>query len=70
MRDFKKAKARELYLASLRVEDNARQSGQEDIKEIGRYSHSTSEMFREAAGLRVLADDVEDGFIDEEEIEL
>ena len=70
MREFKNSKARELFLQSLKLDDEVRKMEQEDIKNYGTVFDFTLELGTEAAGLRVLADDIEDGIIDEEEIEI
>ena len=72
MREFKNPKARELFLASLEIEKQADERAKQEVEEIG-YTlgeHGSGEMFTEAAGLRVLADEIEDGLIDEEEISI
>lgn len=72
MREFKNSKARELFLESLKLEEIAKERQEQEIKQIGAAigENGSSEIFTEAAGLRVLADDIEDGLIDEDEIEL
>ena len=67
MREFKNKKARELFLESLRLEKIAVERQKEEIEESG-VTMQSSELFTEAAGLRVLADDIEDGFIYEKDI--
>lgn len=72
MREFKNPKARELFLASLRIDEEADRIAQKEMKELGCSigMSGSGEMHTEAAGLRVLADDLEDGFISEEEIDI
>lgn len=72
MREFKNPKARELFLDSLRIDKEADRMEEKEIAETG-FSfgkNGSGEMRTEAAGLRVLADDLEDGFILEEEIDI
>lgn len=72
MREFKNPKARELFLASLRIDEEADRMEEKEITATG-FSfgkNGSGEMHTEAAGLRVLADDLEDGFISEEEIDI
>lgn len=73
MRNFKKLKAKELYETSLKLDEQANIEAEKELIEFGYtlgdkgYSGSIA-MHIEAAGLRVLADDIEDGLIDECEI--
>ena len=72
MREFKNLKARELFLESLRLDEIARKTQEKEIKQLGVAigENGSGEIFTEAAGLRILADDIEDGLIDEDEIDL
>ena len=70
MREFKNSKARELFLESLRLDNIACEQQNKEIKEFGVALDTTLDIFTEAAGLRVLADDIEDGLIDEDEIKI
>ena len=70
MREFKNKKARELFLSSLQLDEIADKRIEEEMKNNGVVYEDTFEIKTEAAGLRVLADDLEDGLIDEDEIEL
>ena len=71
-RIFKNPTARELFLASLRIDEETDRIEQKEMKELGCSigMSGSGEMHTEAAGLRVLADDLEDGFISEEEIDI
>lgn len=68
MREFKNLKARELFLASLKLDREACEMEDKEIKETGIAINTSAEIHTQAAGLRVLADDIEDGLIDENEI--
>lgn len=68
MRNFKKEKARELFIASLRLDEEREEIEKQELKENGVVSQYTLELRTEAAGMRVLADDIEDGFIEETEL--
>ena len=70
MREFKNKKARGLFLSSLQLDEIADKRIEEEMKNNGVVYETTFEIKTEAAGLRVLADDIEDGLIDEDEIEL
>lgn len=70
MREFKNSKARELFLESLRLDNIACEKQNKEIKQLGVALDTTLDIFTEAAGLRVLADDIEDGLIDEDEIKI
>ena len=70
MREFKNSKARELFLESLRLDKIAKEKQNKEIQELGVALDTTLDIFTEAAGLRVLADDMEEGLIDEDEIEI
>jgi len=70
MREFKNSKARELFLESLRLDNIAYEKQNKEIKQLGVALDTTLDIFTEAAGLRVLADDIEDGLIDEDEIKI
>ena len=70
MREFKNPKARELFLESLKLDRQADEMEDKEIKEIGIALNTSAEIHTEAAGLRVLADDIEDGLVDENEIEI
>ena len=70
MREFKNSKARELFLESLKLDKIAQEKEKQDIKELGVALNNTLDIYTEAAGLRILADDIEDGLIDEDEIEI
>ena len=68
MREFKNKKARELFLASLELERWASDKEKENRK-TGVIDDYLAEAGCYAASLRVLADDIEDGLIDEEELD-
>ena len=68
-RKFKNPKARELFLKSLALDDYIN-SKEEENKKNGIIDDYLDELGWQACSLRVLADDIEDGIIDEEEIEL
>ena len=70
MREFKNSKARELFLESLKLDKLAQEKQNKEIQELGVTLDATLDIFTEAAGLRAIADDIEDGLIDEDEIEL
>lgn len=72
VREFKNPKARELFLASLKIDEEADRMEEKEIAATGNSfgKNGSGEMHTEAAGLRVLADDLEDGFISEEEISI
>ena len=70
MRDFKNSKARELFLESLKLDEIAKRKVDEEVKTLGVALDKTLDIFTEAAGLRVLADEIEDSLIDEDEIEI
>ena len=70
MRDFKNSKARELFLESLKLDEIAKRKVDEEVKMLGVALDTTLDIFTEAAGLRVLADEIEDSLIDEDEIEI
>lgn len=70
MREFTTAKARELFLASLKLDREADEIEDKEIKETGIALNTSAEIHTQAAGLRVLADDIEDGLVDENEIEI
>ena len=70
MREFKNSKARELFLESLRLDKVAQEKVDTEVKCLGVALDTTLDIFTEAAGLRALADDIEDGLIDEDEIEI
>jgi len=70
MREFKNSKARELFLESLKLDEIAKSKVDEEVKTLGVALDTTLDTFTEAAGLRVLADEIEDGLIDEDEIEI
>jgi len=70
MRDFKNPKARELFLTSLAIDEARRKIEEEDIKTCGSVDEYAAELGCQAAGYRVMADEIEDGIIDEEEAEL
>ncbi|MBR0426925.1 MAG: hypothetical protein IJK18_01820 [Clostridia bacterium] len=67
MREFKNKKAQELFLASLELDmwasDKEKQPGYE-------YDETPDIVRREACSLRVLADDIEDRIIKEEDLEI
>lgn len=67
---FKNNKARELFLESLRIDEEADKRIQEEVEELGVCLDTTMEMKTEAAGMRILADDIEKGIISEDEIEI
>lgn len=71
MREFTNPKAIELYKAAQANEEYVRQWGEEnDIDRENPYvPDMILELLTEAAGLRVLADDVEDGIISVDELE-
>ena len=72
MREFKNSKARELFLASLKIEEDAYEIEKKEIEQTG-FSfgeNGSGEKLVEAASLRVLADDIEDGLISEDEIDI
>ena len=67
MREYKKSKARELFLASLELD----QWAVDKEKEKGYEYDDTLDIVRsEACSLRILADDIEDGIINENDIEI
>lgn len=70
MREFKNPKARELFLASLKLDKEAYEMENKEIQETGIALNTSAEIHTQAAGLRVLADDIEDGLVDENEIEI
>lgn len=70
MREFKNPKARELFLESLKLDRQADEMEDKEIKETGIALNTSVEIHTEAAELRVLADDIENGFVDENEIEI
>lgn len=70
MREFTNAKARELFLVSLKLDKEACEMEDKEIKETGTTLDISAEIHTQAAGLRVLADDIEDGLVDENEIEI
>ena len=70
MREFKNSKARELFLESLKLDEIAKRKVDEEVKTLGVALDTTLDIFTEAAGLRVLADEIEDNLIDEDEIEI
>lgn len=70
MKEFKNSKARELFLESLKLDKIAKRKVDEEVETLGAALDTTLDIFTEAAGLRVLADDIEDGLIDEDEIEI
>lgn len=75
MREFKNSKAQELFLQSLRLDEIADKEAEKEIAQIGytlgEKGHSGSiTMHVEATGLRCLADDIENGLIEDDEIEL
>ena len=70
MRKFTNKKARELFLKSLKIDEEANKQIHEHIKNGGLMTQSDHELKAEAMSLRILADDLEDGFISEDEIEI
>lgn len=68
MRDFKKPKAIELIKEAQALEDFVKAEEQKLIKQGLPLLEYYCELLTEAAGLRVLADDIEDGIISEAEI--
>ena len=67
MREFKNKKARELFLASLELD----QWASDKEKETGYEYDDTIDIVRcEACSLWILADDIEDGIINENDIEI
>ena len=70
MREFKNSKARELFLESLRLDKVAQEKVDTEVEKVGVALDTTLDIFTEAAGLRVIADDIEDGLIHEDEIEI
>ena len=70
MRGFQNPKARELFLKSLELDKEAYEMEDKEIKATGITLDTSAEIHTQAAGLRVLADDIEDGFVDENEIEM
>lgn len=68
MRNFKKEKARELFIASLNLDEECKRMEEQDLQENGVVSQYTLELRTEAAGMRVIADDIEDGLIEETEL--
>lgn len=71
MKEFKNPKAQELYLASLELEIEASMIAEEEMKQVGCVlDNGSCEMFMQAAGLRVMADDLEAGLLTEEEYEM
>lgn len=65
MRKFANPKAIELYLESQELEKEA-----ELLLKTGSVTaNNYGDLMTEAAGLRILADDIEDGIISEEELE-
>ena len=69
MRKFKNEKARELYLKSLSLDEWIDKKEKENRK-TGVIDDYLAEAGCYAASLRVLADDIEDGLIDEEELDI
>jgi len=70
MREFKNEKARKFFLESLELDEIAQERAKREMEELGVLTDSTCDIKTEAAGLRVLADDLEDGVICEDEIEI
>lgn len=71
MKEFKNPKAQELYLASLELEYEASKLAEEEIREVGCVlDNGSCELYTQAAGLRVMADDIEAGVLTEEEYEM
>ena len=70
MRDFKNNAARKLFLESLELDKIADERAEEEMHKLGVITSDTCDIKTEAAGLRVLADDLEDGVIFEDEIEI
>lgn len=70
MREFKNENARKLFLESLELDKIADKKAKQEMKELGVITNYTCELKTEAAGLRTLADDLEDGMICEDEIEI
>ena len=69
MREFKNSKARKLFLESLKIDEEIDRMQDEEMNTIGYTDEYTNELKCQAAGLRVLADDIEDGIVNEEEAE-
>ena len=68
MREFKNEKARELYLKSLSLDEWIDKKEKENRK-TGVIDDYIAETGCYGSYLRVLADDMEDGLIDEEELD-
>ena len=68
MREFKNPKAIELMQEAQAIEDYVASKEYELVEKNLPWPEYYSELLTEASGLRVLADDVEDGIISAEEV--
>ena len=65
MKEFTNNTAKEIFIKSLQIEQNAREMSRKNMEQIGCVLDSTADMFQAAANLRSLADSIEYHEIDE-----